>query len=166
MHESAMANAERFVRLHLSRHVPGRVLDVGSRDVNGTLRPLLQSAGWDYVGLDRIAGTNVDVHTPELPWPLADVSFGAVVSSSALEHDPQPWVTWREMCRVLAPGGLLYCCCPSAGPHHDYPVDCWRFMVDAWAGLAEWGGLDLIEAYVDPSDPVHRDSVGIFRKPF
>ena len=43
---------------------PGRgakALDVGSYDVNGTYRPLVEGRGWVYTGLDVSAGPNVDL---------------------------------------------------------------------------------------------------------
>jgi len=36
----------------------GRILDVGSRDINGTVRPLFTG---EYIGLDMQEGENVDV---------------------------------------------------------------------------------------------------------
>ena len=40
---------------------PYQVLDVGSLDVNGTYRPLIEGRGWSYCGLDIRRGPNVDV---------------------------------------------------------------------------------------------------------
>lgn len=95
MHETAFENAQKFVQKYNARHK--KVLDVGSYDVNGTLKPLFAN----YTGMDIEAGKNVDVIS-ELgqPFPFKDKSFDVVVSSSCLEHDPAFWVTVKEMMRV------------------------------------------------------------------
>jgi len=164
MHPSAYANCERFVDRYFSQ--PGLVLDVGSLDVNGSLRPIFASRGWNYTGLDRRPGKNVDVVNPAIRWwlPFDDGNFEAVVSSSALEHDPTFWITFWEMVRVTRSGGLVYICVPSQGKYHGHPVDCWRFQKDCWAGLADWcPRAELVECYIDPSDELWQDNVGIFR---
>jgi hypothetical protein len=38
-----------------------RVLDVGSYDVNGTYKDIINDPAWTYVGADLAAGPNVDV---------------------------------------------------------------------------------------------------------
>lgn len=95
MHETAFENAQKFAQKYSARHK--KVLDVGSYDVNGTLKPLFAN----YTGMDIEAGKNVDVIS-ELgqPFPFDDKSFEVVVSSSCLEHDPAFWVTVKEMMRV------------------------------------------------------------------
>ena len=108
---------------------------------------------------------NVDVILRDpFCFPQADATFDVVVSSSCLEHDPVFWVTFQEMTRVSRPGGLIYLNVPSAGPYHGYPVDCWRFLVDAHEALARWAEVDLLEHYID-EDEQWMDSVGIFRIP-
>jgi ubiquinone/menaquinone biosynthesis C-methylase UbiE len=40
--------------------------------------------------------------------PFADHAFVAVISNSIVHHIPQPMDVLAEMCRVVAPGGLLF----------------------------------------------------------
>lgn len=40
--------------------------------------------------------------------PTADGEFAGVVSNSIIHHIPHPLLSFREMVRVLAPGGLLF----------------------------------------------------------
>lgn len=40
--------------------------------------------------------------------PFGDGAFDAVVASSVFEHDVAFWITFREMCRVVRPGGTIY----------------------------------------------------------
>jgi SAM-dependent methyltransferase len=157
MHDTAYKHCVNFVARFLSGN--GRVLDVGSLDVNGTLKPIFN--GWDYTGMDRAAGKNVDVII-EREFPFEDQSFDVVVSSSALEHDPIFWVTFKEMVRVSKSGGFIYINVPSATKVHRHPVDCWRFFPDCWIGLeAENDRAKLVDSYID-AEPPHHDNVAIF----
>jgi SAM-dependent methyltransferase len=126
---------------------PGmRVLDVGSYDVNGTLR-WAAPEGCRYVGLDIAEGPGVDVVlTDPERFPFEDASFDLVVSTSCFEHDPLFWLTFLEMVRVVRPGGVIYVNAPSNGVYHAYPLDCWRFYPDAGLALVRWAqrrGHDL-----------------------
>jgi ubiquinone/menaquinone biosynthesis C-methylase UbiE len=53
---------------------------------------------------DRVALEQVDAKQ----MPCADASFDAVISNSIVHHIPQPLDVFREMVRVLKPGGLLF----------------------------------------------------------
>lgn len=157
MHRTAYQHCQDFANRFLSE--PGRVLDVGSLDVNGSLKPIFTD--WDYIGIDRQQGKNVDL-VVKRTFPFDDRSFDVVVSSSALEHDPTFWVTFAEMVRVTKNGGLIYINVPSTTRIHRFPVDCWRFMPDCWVGLeAENERAKLIDSYMDTTPP-HRDNVAIF----
>jgi SAM-dependent methyltransferase len=132
---------------------PLRVLDLGAMAyaAQDSYRPLFDGPGFDYVGLDVAAGSNVDVvvtdphHWPEVPTGSVD----AVISGQAIEHDPQFWVTMAEISRVLRCGGWCCVVAPSTGPVHRFPQDCWRFYPDSAAALLAWAGLEVVETYVE-----------------
>ena len=108
-----------------------RVLDVGAYDVNGTFRPLVQSHGWRYTGLDVAAGPNVDVVTANpYSFPFDDDTFDIVISGSTMEHVKAFWLWLPELVRVLRPGGYLAIHTHWKFMEHRYPVDCWRIMPD------------------------------------
>ena len=141
------------------------VIEFGSYDVNGTLRPIFE--GCQYTGLDLSPGPGVDVVVePGMPIPLDAESADIVLSSSNFEHDPCFWETFLEMCRLVKPGGYIYINAPSAGPYHGFPGDAWRFYSDSWKYLANWANkqghqIELVESYIDDRS-VWRDNVGIF----
>jgi SAM-dependent methyltransferase len=123
------------------------VLDVGSFNVNGTFRPLVEDSGWQYTGLDTSAGPNVDVVAlnPYL-FPFPDGSFDMVISGSTMEHVQAIWRWIPELVRVLAPGGLLAIHTHWKFQEHRYPVDCWRIMPDGMRYLFdETGQLERYE---------------------
>ena len=118
----------------------GAVLECGSYNVNGTIRDLF--ADCEYTGIDAREGPGVDVvaNCHDLPF-YVDV-FDWVLSTSMIEHDPKPWLSVGEMRRVLRPGGLLVLAAPGFGwPVHREPIDCYRFSVDAFAGLLD--GMEI-----------------------
>ncbi len=166
MHPSAMMNGRRFVKTYLAGRNRLDVLDVGSFDVNGSLRPLFNLPGWNYVGLDLAgeADDNVDIHLmDDGTFPFDDGSFDAVVSTSCFEHDNAFWRTFSEMIRVARDGALIYLNVPSEGPYHPYPLDCWRFMPDAYKALASsFPQAQLLESYIT-GEGEFRDNVGVFR---
>jgi len=167
MHITAMENGKQFVEQYLDRNSPLEVLDVGSFDVNGSLRPLFEESTWEYVGLDCTGGPedNVDSHlNPDGTFPFLDDSFDVVVSSSCLEHDQVFWRTFEEMIRVTRPGGLIYLLVPSKGGYHGYPGDCWRFMEDAYPALAKaFPEVELLEHHITATGN-WGDNVGVFAK--
>ncbi|WP_024300586.1 methyltransferase domain-containing protein [Methyloversatilis discipulorum] len=139
MHPSAMENGRLFFATYFEAAAPALILDIGSQDINGSLRQLAP-AGACYVGLDFAAGRGVDVVLDDAyRLPFEDGAADVVVSSSCFEHVDMFWLTFNEVLRVLKPGGLFYLNAPSNGEFHRYPVDCWRFYPDAGEALVRWG---------------------------
>lgn len=165
-----MRHVADLVSRHLTRGRPATVVDIGSYDVNGSYKEHFDDPAWKYVGVDLEAGPNVDV-VLESPYrlPFATGSIDVLVSGQAIEHMDYFWLSWLEMVRVTAPGGLIFLLAPSRGPEHRYPVDCWRFYPDGFRALAQWGGADLVEATTDwepdedPDSALWGDTVGVFR---
>jgi SAM-dependent methyltransferase len=173
VHDTAALTGEAFFRCYGDPLCGGdlRILDVGSLDVNGALRPYAP-VGSLYVGVDQIAGPGVDLVLDDPhQMPFADDRFDLVVSTSCLEHDPMFWLTFAEMARVVTPGGFIYISAPANGPYHGHPGDCWRFYGDAPKALADWAThcghtLELVEAFMmPPISDVWIDCVAVFGKP-
>lgn len=137
VHESVLA----FVAAHREASEPP-VLEVGSYNVNGSVRELLPTP---YTGVDVQPGPGVDMvaDAGELPFP--DAAFGTVVSTEMLEHALDPVACIAEMVRVLRPGGLLLVTARGNGfPHHN-PPDRWRIMPGTLAEILTSFGCDPIE---------------------
>lgn len=117
------------------------VLDVGSYNVNGTFRHLVEGRGWKYTGLDIEAGPNVDVVTADpYRFPFDDATFDVVISGYCMEHVKSVWRWVPELARMLRPGGLLVIITHWQFFEHRYPVDCWRIMPDGMAHLFDEAG--------------------------
>jgi len=170
MHDTAMTTGNAFFRCYGDVIERPKILDVGSLDVNGTLKGLIPTDGI-YLGIDVALGPNVDKQFP-VPgeFLLPSDAFELVVSTSCLEHDPMFWLTFAEMARVTALGGFVYISVPSNGPYHGHPGDCWRFYKDSPNALSSWAYkcgyfLDVIENFqMSPSADGWIDQVMVFGK--
>ncbi len=169
MHDTAYEHGRLFFELYGSDAFR-TVVELGSQDVNGSLRDH-SPAGVHYIGVDVMPAKGVDlvVH-PGAPLPLAFEIADAVVTSSAFEHDVCFWNTFLDLLRILRPGGLLYVNVPSNGDFHRYPLDCWRFYPDAGAALVQWAArcgieVELVESFIaQPKVERWADFVAVFRK--
>src|SRR3989338_7333868 len=109
---------------------PARILEVGSRNVNGSIREVLSECAGEYIGVDLFDGPGVGVvcNVAALSGTFANQSFDLVVSTEMLEH----CLDWQDalykMASVLCQNGLLLITTRSPGFElHDYPADHWRF---------------------------------------
>ncbi len=107
------------------------VIEIGAMDVNGSLRPHVESLGPSrYIGVDIQAGPGVDVicEAERLLEVFGPESFEIVISTELLEHVRD----WRRvvsvMKKLLKSEGILLITTRSRGfPYHGYPHDFWRY---------------------------------------
>jgi SAM-dependent methyltransferase len=107
------------------------VLEVGSRDVNGSVRPVVERLGpRTYIGVDIEAGSGVDelCDVSELIERYGSNAFDVVLSTELTEHVEDWRSAFRNMKGVVRPGGTLIVTTRSRGfPVHGYPWDYWRY---------------------------------------
>jgi SAM-dependent methyltransferase len=89
------------------------VVEIGSCDVNGTVRSFFSKAK-RYVGVDLSDGPGVDVVISGHEYGDAD-SQDLVVSSEVFEHNPYWLETFINMIRITKPGGCVIFTCASTG---------------------------------------------------
>lgn len=158
MHRSVL----NFLKSHLSATEVkgGRVLEVGSFDVNGSPRNVvLPLCPREYIGVDSQAGKGVDrvVDARALVTAFGPESFDLVVCTEVLEH-VQDWKTVvRQLKGSVRRGGLLVITTRSPGfPYHPYPVDLWRYTIDNFRLI--FADMETITLVPDPLVP------GVFLK--
>jgi SAM-dependent methyltransferase len=147
----------KFAENHLTadRVAGRRVLEVGARDVNGSVRPLVERfAPAEYVGVDVQPGPGVDqvCDIGALVDRFGPEHFDVILCTEVLEHVHH----WRQamdnLKQVLAPGGLLLVTTRSIGFHyHGYPFDFWRYQPEDVRQIMADMTLDLLES--DDSAP-------------
>ncbi len=174
MHKSALSTGALFFQTYLANQEGLTIVDIGSQDVNGSLRSVAPPQH-HYIGVDFASGNGVDVVlTDPYVYPFDSDSVDCIVSSSCFEHSEFFWLSFLEMVRILRPGGLIYLNVPSNGLFHRYPVDCWRFYPDSGNALARWAnanGYDIVplESFVSNQDSqdgqfAWNDFVSVFLK--
>jgi len=137
-----------------------KVLEVGFYDVNGSVRPVIESYNpSEYVGVDITGGPGVDIvcNAENIITKLGKESFDVVISTELLEHVRD----WRKVIsnlkNVCKPNGLILISTRSHGfPYHAYPHDYWRYEIEDMKEI--FSDCEILSLAKDPQAP------GIFLK--
>jgi SAM-dependent methyltransferase len=108
-----------------------RVIEVGSNNVNCSLRPIVEAMEpHEYIGVDIVEGPGVDLlcSAENLVKEFGEESFDLVISTEMLEH-VQDWKqSINNMKKICRPNGVILITTRSIGyPFHGHPADFWRF---------------------------------------
>lgn len=131
-----------------------RVLEIGSRNINGSVRYLFADAA-DYVGVDPVDGPDVDIVGDGSTIEVLLNSFDVVVCTEVLEHVDDTIATGivANAHRHLVAGGRFVMTCAGPGRHahsaiDEQPIRPWEFYrnvddvtLNVWlanAGFARW----------------------------
>ena len=129
MHATLLVLMEKLIAQYVVPDHGLSVLDCGSQDINGCLRPLF--AKHNYVGVDQCAGKNVDVVSKSAyDFGLGAEAFDVITCCNVLEHCPEPHTLMKEMEWTLKKNGLIIITVPWQIRIHRYPIDCWRILPD------------------------------------
>jgi len=94
----------------------GRVLEIGSLNINGTVRQFFNVD--EYVGVDVGKGAGVDVVISGHEYD-DDQFFDCAISCECFEHNPYWRETLENMVRLTKTGGLVVFTCATTGrPEH------------------------------------------------
>ena len=101
------------------------VLEVGSLDINGSVREFFNNGV--YIGLDVEHGPGVDVVSLGQDYDMPDGSFDVVISCECFEHNPAWIATFANMIRLCKSGGLIIMSCATTGrqPHGTSAHEPW-----------------------------------------
>jgi len=138
-----------------------RVIEVGSKYVNGSVRPLIERfcKPKEYIGVDIERGKYVDLIVPaeKLVNEFGENSFDVVISTEMLEHVKDWRSVINNMKLILRPSGFMYVTTRSYGfPYHAYPYDFWRYEISDMQKI--FSDFDIIKLERDPLEP------GVFLK--
>lgn len=162
-----MSVIEFFIEsIELTEFKNKEVLEIGSRYVNGSVRPIIEKFTHPkkYIGIDIEYGKYVDIilSAEKITEYFGEESFDVVIATELLEHVKDWRIVIENMKKVVRKGGYIYITTRSRGfPYHGYPHDYWRFDIkDIYKIFSDF---EIIHLKKDPSAP------GIFlkaRKPF
>lgn len=143
-----------------------RVLEVGSMDVNGSVRNIVMAHNpKQYLGVDMEEGPSVDgvCSVDNLVNEFGTNSFDVVISTEMMEHVVDWQSAFSNMMKVLRPGGLFVVTTRSIPfGYHPHPIDTWRYTPDAMGQILKAAHF---QAELICPDPEH---AGVFfraRKP-
>jgi len=137
-----------------------KVIEVGSLDVKGSLRSIIEPLNpAEYVGVDITEGRGVDIicDARDIIERFGKESYDFVVSTELLEHVE----SWRKVVsnikNICKPEGIIIITTRSYGfPYHGYPHDFWRYEIADMAEIFADCNLEILEP--DESEP------GVFMK--
>jgi len=109
------------------------VIEVGSYDVNGSLRPIAEAFGPScYVGVDIQMGPRVDqiCKAEDLITKFGYNRFDMLISAELLEHVKNWKKVIHNLKHVIKPDGKLLITTRSKGfVYHGFPYDFWRYEI-------------------------------------
>ena len=89
-----------------------RALELGSYDVNGSVRDLFPGASW--YGIDLRPGPNVDLVCDACAFD-GGMAYDLCVSTETMEHCPTPELIVQAAHRSLRPGGVFVATMAASG---------------------------------------------------
>lgn len=121
------------------------VMEVGTLGGESRWRDGIEDSGMRYIGLDMQWGPGVTMvgNLERLSNDVTPGSIGLILCCSVLEHVRHPWVAMEQMSRALRPHGSLLVSTHQSFPLHYYPVDMFRFSLEALEMLMEDAGLEI-----------------------
>jgi SAM-dependent methyltransferase len=145
-----------FIRTIPPERIKGKmILEVGSKDINGSVRPTInEHQPAFYEGIDIQQGNGVDrvMDAGEMLGYYHEDLFDLVISTEALEHIKDWKMVVTNMKRVLHPQGWLVITTRSPGfAVHEYPSDYWRFTKEDFEAI--FSDMKIVELQNDPEIP-------------
>lgn len=157
-HASVLRFVEEFLQ---TEEVAGKdILEVGSYDVNGSPRSLVEQRNpRSYLGVDVRSGPGVDevCDAKALVARFGKARFDLVLSTEMLEHVEDWRIVISNLKGVLRPGGVCILTTRSPGfPPHAYPGDFWRYTAADIRRM--FADCEIVTVLEDPDAP------GVFAK--
>lgn len=132
---------------HIKLHVRGKLIDLGCGKV-----PLFE-AYKNFISASTCADWATDLDKNQFldvtcdlnkPLPFENQSFNTIILSDVLEHIYRPEVLWKEMDRILLPGGKIILNTPFFYKLHETPHDYFRYTRFALTNFAQDNNLRII----------------------
>lgn len=133
-----------------------RILEVGSKYVNGSVRPLIERFCYpkEYIGVDIEEGRGVDLMLPaeKLEDHFGEETFDIVLTTELLEHIKDWRSVMNKFKNNLKKEGLLFITTRSKGfPYYGYPYNFSRYEINDMKKI--FSDFDIITLRKDYSAP-------------
>lgn len=109
-----------------------RVLEIGSLNINGTVRDFFHRC--DYIGLDVGPGPGVDLVVSGEKY-TSDIPFDVTISAECFEHNPYWAETFINMVKLTRIGGIVLFTCATHGRREHGTR---RSLPDASPNTLDW----------------------------
>ena len=97
-----------------------RVLEIGSLNINGTVRGFFKDC--DYTGVDIHSGKDVDIVSKTKDLEFGTLKFDTIISAECFEHDSEYEESVKKIIELLKTEGLFVFTCATTGrPEHGTP---------------------------------------------
>jgi SAM-dependent methyltransferase len=131
----------------LERYARGRLIDLGCGDI--PFRDVLIDRVEAYDSLDLFPEGRRLTYVSDIQ-DMVDVpssTYDTAICLEVLEHVPDPFCAAREICRILAPGGILILSVPHLSRLHAEPYDFYRYTRHGIGHLLKQAGMETIELH-------------------
>jgi SAM-dependent methyltransferase len=105
----------KLTQLHPQFFTDVSVLEVGSLNINGTVRDFFNAT--EYLGIDVAPGAGVDLVMQGQDITFAKNSYDIAVSAECFEHNPYWKETFKNMVKV-AKKAVIFTCASDGRPEH------------------------------------------------
>ncbi|MFC1808450.1 class I SAM-dependent methyltransferase [Candidatus Omnitrophota bacterium] len=127
----------------IKEHAYGKTIDVGCGDMQ--YKDIIRAKVGEYDTVDKtkkkdavkFQGDAQDLHF------IADGTYDTVISTSVLEHLPNPFKAMSEMSRILKKGGTLIVTAPMICQLHEEPYDFYRFTKYGFEFMLKDSGFEV-----------------------
>jgi SAM-dependent methyltransferase len=110
-----------------------KVLEVGSLDVNGSIRNYVEYFNPSkFIGIDIQDGPNVDIvlNAYDIVNRFGKNMFDVVICTEVVEHVEDWRLVFKNIKNVLIENGIVILTTRSKNsPYHGYPFDHWRYEI-------------------------------------
>jgi SAM-dependent methyltransferase len=137
----------KFIENSITKYIlPGfLVADIGCGEQ--PFCKLVENMKATYVGVDitQNSQNSVDIIAPITKIPLTNDSLDVIICTEVLEHVSDTYKAFKELSRLIKPGGVIIITVPFAYPLHEEPFDFVRLTSYQLRQCAKDNNLDVVE---------------------